>query len=227
MTKTTKKATKKSPKKTFVALVLDRSGSMGSCRNQAIEGFNSQMEVIKENAAKGGETRISIITFNGLVNIQQDAVDANKIEKLTNESYLPMGSTAMLDAVWDAITSLEKHDDEGEQTAFLVVTISDGEENASLRTNSKTLAEKIQQLEDTERWTFGYVGANQDLSKINEYLNIPIQNSLVYTATADGYNLMNNASIGAASNYMSLRSSGTTSSKNYFVQPASTPTVKK
>lgn len=225
MTKT-KKATKKASKKTFVALVLDKSGSMASCRAQAIEGFNSQMEVIKENASKGGETKISVVIFNGLVDIQQDAVPADKIEKLTHESYQPMGSTAMLDAVADAIASLEKHDDEGEQTAFLVVTISDGEENASMRTNSKTLAEKIQQLEGTNRWTFGYIGANQDLSKINEYLNIPLQNSLVYVASASGYSTMNNASSASIGSYMSLRSAGVTNTSNYFVQPEST-TVKK
>jgi len=226
MTKT-KKATKKSPKKTFVALVLDKSGSMDMCRLQAIEGFNSQMQVIKENAAKGGDTKISVIVFNGLVSIQQDAVPADKIEKLTHESYQPNGSTAMLDAVWDAIVSLEKHDDKGEQTAFLVVTISDGEENASMRTDSKTLAEKIQQLEDTERWTFGYVGANQDLSKINQYLNIPVQNSLVYAATVDGYNCMNNVASASVGSYMSLRAAGTTNTSNYFVQSSQTTTVKK
>lgn len=221
-------ASKKSlDKKTYVCLVLDKSGSMALCRQQAIEGFNAQMDVIKENTKKGGDTKISVVTFNGIVEINQDAVEADKVEKLTPESYNPWGSTAMLDAVWDAIVSLEKYDDKGEQTAFLVVTISDGEENASQHTQSRTLAEKIQQLENTKRWTFGYVGANQDLSKINEYLNIPLQNSLVFTANMAGYTTMADTATYSLGNYMSLRSAGTTNTAHYFVQPETITASKK
>lgn len=215
----TKKAKKKVQKKTHIALVLDKSGSMMSCWESAISGFNAQMDVIEANASKGGETTLTVVTFNGIVDILQKAVPANRIEKLTKESYVPNGSTAMRDGVWDAIAELEKLDDGGKQTAFLVVTISDGMENASKRTSSEKLAEKIQQLELTGRWTFGYVGANQDLSVIQESLNINADCTLSYTTSTTGYYNMSNALSAATTNYFNGRGNDVTYTAAYFSKP--------
>jgi uncharacterized protein YegL len=203
-------------KKTHIALVLDKSGSMIGCVNETIAGFNSQLEVIRDNMIKGGETTVTLITFNTDTNILQNAVHADSVRNITPETYTPNGGTAMFDAVWNAIESLEKLDDGGEQTAFLVVTISDGEENSSRKIDSKTLAEKIQTLEGTKRWTFGYVGANQDLSKINENLKIAVNNSMNYISTSTGTNVMYTATSASLGNYMSNRSVGATYTANLF-----------
>lgn len=54
-----------SKKETHIAIVLDRSGSMSSVRDETIDAFNEQIKEIKENADKGGVTRVSFYTFGG------------------------------------------------------------------------------------------------------------------------------------------------------------------
>lgn len=218
----TKKARKvKSVRKTYVALVLDRSGSMASCYNEALNGFNAQLKVIREESDKEGQTFVTVVVFNSEAKVLQEAVGIDGVENLTQLQYRPQGGTAMYDAVMEAITTLEKYDDKEEQTAFLVVTISDGEENASKKFGSKELAEKIQDLQNTNRWTFGYVGANQDLSAISRRLNLSHQNTLSYTSTPRGTQQMYFAANASVGDYMKDRSKGITSKSNLFSQPNS------
>ena len=68
----------------------------------------------------------------------------------------------------------------------MVSIISDGQENSSVDWTSERLAEKIQQLQDTGRWTFSYVGANVDLSKVQQQTGIHISNIMSYTSDAAG-----------------------------------------
>jgi uncharacterized protein YegL len=211
------KTSKKVSKKTHIALILDKSGSMQGCLNETITGFNSQLEVIRKNMEKGGETTVTLVTFNENVNILQEAVHADSVQGIDNQSYLPNGSTAMYDAVHDAIESLKKLDDGQEQTAFLVITISDGMENASRRISSVRLAEKIQELENTKRWTFGYVGANQDLAKVSEKLNLQYNNTFAFDSnTTRGQQVMYAAVNCSTADYMHNRSKGATYSENLY-----------
>ena len=209
------KKVKKAPKtnkKTNICLILDRSGSMITCRNETINGFNSQLDVIRKNMEKGGETTVTLITFNHDINILQEAVHADSVEDITGATYQPDGSTAMYDAVWAGIETLEKLDDGKEQTAFLVITISDGMENASRKISSVQLAEKVQELEGSKRWTFGYVGdANLDLSKITKQLNMQVHNVMAYDSyTTQGNQAMYAAVNCSTANYMDNRSKGST-----------------
>lgn len=215
--KKVKPAKKTNNKKTHIALVLDKSGSMQGCLNETITGFNSQLEVIRKNMEKGGETTVTLVTFNENVQILQEAVNADSVQGIDYQSYQPNGSTAMYDAVWNAIELLQKLDDGQEQTAFLVITISDGMENASRKVNSVRLAEKVQELESTKRWTFGYVGANQDLSKVTESLKLSVNNAMKYDSnTVRGQQVMYAAVNCSTADYMHNRSKGVTYSENLY-----------
>ena len=217
-----KKVTRKkvSKKSTHVALVLDKSGSMGTCWQEAMNGFNAQLEVILANADKGGKTTVSLITFNTNVDILQDGVNPDSVKKLDQTNYCPEGGTAMYDAVWEAIKVLEAKDDKGAETAFLVVTISDGEENSSRNVSVQQLAAKVAELNLSERWTFAYIGANQDLSKVSEHLGFAVGNSLSYTADSAGYRGMSAGLTGSLNNYFSNRSVGVACMVNMMAPPA-------
>jgi ribosomal protein S6 len=98
------------------------------------------------------------------------------------------------------------------------MVFSDGEENASKYWNSSKLAERIQELQKTDRWTFTYVGANQDLSKISQTLKIDSSN--IYkdwnTTETASTEMMNRRSKEGLIRYMSLRSCGKTSVSNFY-----------
>ncbi len=48
------------------------------------------------------------------------------------------------------------------------------------------MAEILQGLQKTQRWTFGYMGANQDLADVSKHLGIPKGNTLSYMSSRVG-----------------------------------------
>ena len=84
---------------TNVALILDCSGSMLRCREVTIEGFNAQVDVIRAGAREAGATTYTDVQFSTDVNIRSIAGDLDHLMPLTNETYQPGGSTALLDAI--------------------------------------------------------------------------------------------------------------------------------
>ena len=53
--------------KTHVAIVLDKSGSMGDTKDATISGYNEHVQQLKKNAQDGQEILVSLVTFNGEV----------------------------------------------------------------------------------------------------------------------------------------------------------------
>ena len=102
------------------------------------------------------------------------------------ETYLPCDSTAILDAVGIALERFATEVGDDAETRYVVVIISDGEENASRRYNYEVIASMIGVRQNTGRWTFAYVGANQDLSEVSRRMHIPRQNMVCYAPSREG-----------------------------------------
>ena len=83
---------------THVAILLDKSGSMAKTKEQAIVGFNEQIQQIKENA-KDQDIRTYLITFNASVFEHVWGEPAEKLTEASAEDYIPSGGTAMRDAI--------------------------------------------------------------------------------------------------------------------------------
>lgn len=169
--------------KTRTLIVLDRSGSMGSIRNQAVQNYNEQVQQMKENA-KDQEIFCSVVSFNGNVVEHLWNEPAEKLEEATYESYVPSGGTALWDAVGYSIKKLLNAGDD-ENTATLVVIISDGEETSSTHYSSDQVRALIEECQGTGRWTFSYLGCDErHLKKIAQQTAIPISNMAVWSNTS-------------------------------------------
>ena len=164
-----------------IAIILDKSGSMGSCREQTISGFNEQIQQIQDT---GKDSKVSFVAFNHEVDTVFWNEDPDRLVPITSSDYQPSGSTAMYDAVGYTINRLK--DEVGKDDTVLLIIMSDGWENASKKFNQSTLAEMIQERQSTDKWTITYMGANQDLSKISEDLKIKKGNMSSYTSTQVG-----------------------------------------
>ncbi len=195
-------------KKTYVVMVLDKSGSMCRGLTQTIDGFNEQIQTIRETETADNITEVSLITFNH--EVTQDIVNkpTQSIQELTETTYRPNGMTALYDGVGTAIEMILDQDDiEDENTSVLMVILSDGVENSSKNFSGEDIAEKIQTLKDTERWTFTYMGANVDLSVISKTLNIDAGNIMSFDASkAEGYHDAKEMFKAGTTMYMSSRS---------------------
>jgi ADP-heptose:LPS heptosyltransferase len=101
--------------------------------------------------------------------------------------------------------------------AYLVIVISDGEENASKHWSASRLKERIDELQATNRWTFVYMGCNQDVLVVEKEYNLSPQN--VYKGwTGDDTTSLQMMASGSESlyDYMCERNQGKTSKADYF-----------
>jgi len=209
---------------THIALVLDRSGSMGDIRNEAIGAFNDQLKIIQDAEADGNKNFVTLVTFSSFVDDPPPYfdVEAKKVPQLTEDRYTPSGGTALLDAMASTISKLkELPDADDENTSFLVCTITDGEENSSKEYSRfgdgpKRLGEMIAELEKTQRWTFTYLCANVDPTKIQETLNLSAGNVRRFISDSGGTKAASSMHGEATFNYFKGRTQGMTSTPKFY-----------
>lgn len=91
----------------------------------------------------------------------------DEVTPLTEETFVPRGSTALLDAMGQVL-KMNLSDD------AMVIILTDGDENAS-RTYTPA---HIKDLVDAKPWKFIYLGANQDA--VLAARNLGINTSLEY-----------------------------------------------
>src|SRR5258706_3516887 len=199
--------------RTYIAIVLDKSGSMEKIKDATIDGFNKQVDSIVREAV--GKVYLSLITFSSQVEPVFVNQPPSYLTKLTKENYRPNGWTALYYAVGHAINRLEYTAEDVGNSAFLVIIISDGQENYS-KEFQFTLPAMIKRKQETGRWTFVYVGSNQDLAQVSKSLYIPLQNTLTWESNPIGAANAFTASAGGMSSYFSVRKKGLTSSDSYF-----------
>jgi uncharacterized protein YegL len=146
----------------YVAFVLDMSGSMGSIKDVAINSYNEQLQKLKEET-EDIETKVITTVFNSFPVVMDgvDVLSLENVEELTHLSYEPTGMTALYDAIGFTINKvLQEYKDDKDDTAVLIVVITDGQENDSKEFRQETVKKMTEDLEKTGRWSFVYLGAN-------------------------------------------------------------------
>lgn len=165
---------------------------------------------------------VSLVLFNDTVEFAFFNSNATSLQLLTDESYLPNAGTALYDAVGEVIERLKKETDyNNEDNTYLISIITDGEENSSKKYVSEKIANLIKELQETNRWTFTYLGPNNvDLTKISNNLNINIANMKSYNAdSSDGRHFAYAVHSTCLADYMSNVSRGVKYSTNFYNQP--------
>lgn len=202
--------------KTYITIILDSSGSMCTMETEALQMFNEQIKTIKKN--NDMETYVSLVTFGSNVNEPIAwCRNANDVKELTNKEYRPNGGTALYDAVGDTITKyLKMKDSKDENTSYLMIIITDGEENASQRFIGTKISKLIKRVQKTKRWTFTYLGAtNTDLSKVQKVFNLSKGNMSGYTGPQGFQGSCGTTGV-ATTNYLSARQLGETMVENFY-----------
>jgi uncharacterized protein YegL len=175
--------------RTYVAFVLDRSGSMARVKPQTVNGFNEQVQALHEDADKkeGAETFVSLITFNGRISEEFLNAPVDVLREMTMDQYVPTGNTALYEAIGYTITRLCNETDPGDEyNSYLVVILSDGQNVMHHpEWTEQAVAQRIADLEKTNRWTFTFIGSDKvGLEAVKSKLNF--RNTLAHTANAQG-----------------------------------------
>lgn len=202
---------------THVAIVLDRSGSMASIKQQAIQNYNEQIQQMKENS-KDQDIFTYLVTFNGNVVEHLWGVKAENLEEADQSSYRPDGATALYDAVGFTINKLKETTKEGENVAYLMVIISDGEENSSAHYSQSSIKEMIEAAQKTGKWTFSYMGCSKEyLERVSRETSIPLANMGVWSnENAQIAKKSLTASNNMRGAYFSARGQGVCSTSNLY-----------
>jgi len=145
--------------KTRVDLILDRSGSMWSGRDETVIGYNEHVQQFRQDA-ENQDLEVSLTTFNGNVFEHHWNVPAKELNEATVESYQPGGLTALRDAIGYVIDKHLSEEDDLDY-AHLVIIISDGGENASRQYSPEMISELFEGCEKSGRWTFTFMGCDQ------------------------------------------------------------------
>jgi hypothetical protein len=186
-----------------ITVVLDRSGSMFKLQDEVISAFNFFLD---EQKKVEGDATFTLIQFDHQYEVIFEALNINEVVNLNQDTYVPRGITALLDAVGTAITSTGKRlaamneRDRPSKVIFLIQT--DGLENASKEFTAETVKKMISEQQDKYSWEFVFLGANIDAVSTATHLGIKERNAMTYFCSPGG---TQDAFLSVSSNMASFR----------------------
>ena len=180
---------------------------------QTIAGFNTNLKTVQdlEIEFKEQEYAVSLTFFNEQVSPVIKNAKSSTLNPLTRMSYMPSGSTALLDAIGKSIYDIKSvYGPEIEQdlASVVLIIITDGQENASRFYTYHDIARMIKELDATERWTFSFLGADLDAIHTSRMLNI--RNENVMSFSKENYTCMMSDVSDSMREYSKTKASGTT-----------------
>lgn len=170
---------------TDITIILDRSGSMEALRADTIGGFN---RFLADQKKLPDLARLTLVTFANSARTIYTGRPIVEACELTEETYVPGGGTALLDALGGAIDAAGAHFramPEAERPKRVIfVILTDGYENASHHYSRARIFEMVEHQKNRYAWDFVYLGANVDA--FAEAGGMGVAFASPYTATPSG-----------------------------------------
>jgi uncharacterized protein YegL len=171
------------PNYTAMLLVIDRSGSMITIRDDMVGGLQA---LLTDQAAQPGMLTIDVVTFDTVVDWQHHFADPADV-RIELE---PRGGTALYDALGASVAQfgqeLAKLPDHARPGTVQVVVVTDGEENSSREWTAAAVRKAVTEQTEKYRWDFVFLGANQDAALAAQRVGIQADSALDYSANAGG-----------------------------------------
>ena len=174
-------------KLTDITIILDRSGSMFTIKSATIEGFNS---FINKQQKGDFDANLTFVQFDNEYEKVYEQKEIKKVKYLNHETYIPRGTTALLDAIGITINSTKKRIDtigkSKKPTNVIIAIITDGYENASVEYSYKAISKMIHKREKKDNWNFIFLAANQDAIKEGGRFGIHSDKALTFKNNREG-----------------------------------------
>lgn len=173
---------------TLIFILLDGSTSMGSIRGETVDGLNAFVEK-QPKSGPNSKTLISVSVFKSnwskleLDDIRTN-VDVSEWKPISKNEYNPNGWTPLFDAITTTVPAVNKFvQTSPNPPAVLFVIVTDGENNRSSSTKQQVAA-LIKEMETDQKWTFVFLGANQDAFSEGSGMGISAGNTRGFVAGA-------------------------------------------
>lgn len=198
-----------------IAIVIDESGSMFTYRKQVVALHNSIVESLKEKK----NTQISLYYFggNGVTEVFKNKRPAD-VPPLGEATYSPEGQTPLYDGVIEAVNGLKSR---GKTTSYMVMVLTDGQENHS-KTRKETFLAAIREKQATDYWTFAFLLPPQDVKYFQNLTGIHEGNLQAW----QDFTIAEKAAHTGLNNYYEARKRGETSCKAVFTTDLSNVSKK-
>lgn len=176
------------PDLTEIAYVLDRSGSMQLLQEAAISGFN---QFLTTQLDVPGDANLTLVLFDDDYLVPHSARPIQNVPKLNARTFVPRGSTALLDAIGRTIEETDRRlaaIPEPEQPGKVIIAIfTDGEENSSRRYTHRQISDLIRKFRNEKQWKFLFLAANQDAIATATAMCMEVNTSSKVTPSAAGF----------------------------------------
>lgn len=167
--------------------IIDRSGSMSSILESAINGFN---EFIIEQKNQEGDAVVSTYMFSSDYKKLYENVNVKECNLLDKTTFITGGMTALYDAIGytidNEIDKLGNLPKEERPIKTLCVILTDGYENSSKKYSKDKIKEMISEMKKDFDWEFIFLAANEDAAFTAETIGISKSNSYAWTNDSDG-----------------------------------------
>jgi hypothetical protein len=170
-----------------IACVVDRSGSMASIASDAIGGFNT---FLASQKAQPGSTKFTLVLFDDQYDVVHNGSDIQVVENLNTTTFVPRGSTALLDAIGKTIDDIGvrlSRTPEPERPGKVILAIlTDGEENSSEVYTPEKVEAMLRHQQEKYQWEVVFLAANQDAIMAAKKLAIPSENAFNFCPSPEG-----------------------------------------
>lgn len=145
--------------KIYIGISRDHSGSMSHLTNPARQDYNETIQLLQETSRETGQdTFVSVVNCGSgrqaKVTVDTENTPIGNVIPLAKYQAEAPG-TPLFDSVGELIRLFETCPDANNpEASFLVMAVTDGEENCSRTWSARTLTDKIKKLQATDRWTF-------------------------------------------------------------------------
>jgi len=154
----------------YVHVVLDRSGSMDTCADDAVGGYNTYVAQLPVTA------RVSLTLFDSEgIDLVRDALEPAAASLPIGE-FQPRATTPLYDAIGYTVVEVEKRSTGFDRVALVILT--DGFENVSTHFKRADILKLLREKQERDGWLVIYLGANQDAWVVGEQFGTVADNSL-------------------------------------------------
>lgn len=208
--------------KNYIGISRDHSRSMYYISQAACRDYNNNIAAIKSAAKENDIDTIVNVVKCGVghqASVVRETINSNVqvLKPIPENQYIADGSgTPLFDSIGELIDMMSAVPDADDpQVSFLVMVITDGQENRSGKWNAKRLTETIKKLQNSDRWTFVFRVPRGDRQTLVNF-GVHPGNILEWDQTEKGVQTASETTDRAFSNYYTQRSKGVTSTSRFY-----------
>lgn len=173
--------------RTIYQLLIDDSASMQAILEESIIGINNQIKHIREVGLRNPEDEVlvSLYFFNHTLRKVYQNKEARFLNDLNILDFKPEGMSAFYDALGMCILDLKRFTTDfvaESEWNVVVIIFSDGIDNASNKFSIDELNDTIRELNETNQWSFIFIGTGLKSKQVAESLAIVGYNYIFFSS---------------------------------------------